>query len=84
VLASIFRVLSVGEVWAGAKVVLETCIHPELTITIADRVMRNSKAMLVPADDQNGARSSQTDAQWLLVPELSASWRAPIRRKFFG
>ncbi|NBP78730.1 MAG: hypothetical protein EBU62_14730 [Proteobacteria bacterium] len=76
--------LSVGEVWAGAKVVLETCIHPELTITIADRVMRNSKAMLVPADDQNGARSSQTDAQWLLVPELSASWRAPIRRKFFG
>jgi hypothetical protein len=77
-------VLSVGEVWAGAKVVLETCIHPELTITIADRVMRNSKAMLVPADDQNGARSSQTDAQWLLVPELSASWRAPIRRKFFG
>lgn len=79
-----FRVLSVGEVWAGAKVVLETCIHPELTITIADRVMRNSKAMLVPADDQNGARSSQTDAQWLLVPELSASWRAPIRRKFFG
>ncbi|NCV21816.1 MAG: hypothetical protein EBV45_07690 [Chloroflexi bacterium] len=76
--------LSVGEVWAGAKVVLETCIHPELTITIADRVMRNSKAMLVPADDQNGARGSQTDAQWLLVPELSASWRAPIRRKFFG
>ena len=79
-----FRVLSAGEVWAGAKVVLETCIHPELTITIADRVMRNSKAMLVPADDQNGARSSQTDAQWLLVRAVSASWRAPIRRKFFG
>ena len=78
-----FRVLSAGEVWAGAKVVLDPCIHPELTITIADRVMRNSKAMLVPADDQNGARSSQTDAQTLLVPEVSASWRAPIRRKFF-
>lgn len=79
-----FRVLSAGEVWAGAKVVLETCIHPELTITFADRVMRISIAMLVPADDQNGARSSQTDAQWLLVPEVSGIWRAPIRRKFFG
>lgn len=79
-----FRVLSAGEVWAGAKVVLETCIHPELTITIADRVMRNSKAMLVPSVDQNGALSSQTDAQWLLVREVSASWRASIRRKFFG
>ena len=79
-----FRVLSAGEVWAGAKVVLETCIHPELTITFAGRVMRNSKAMLVPSVDQNGARSSQTDAQWLLVREVSASWRASIRRKFFG
>ncbi len=79
-----FRVLSAGEVWAGAKVVLETCIHPELTITFADRVMRISIAMLVPADDQNDARSSQTDAQWLLVRAVSAIWRAPIRRKFFG
>ena len=79
-----FRVLSAGEVWAGAKVVLETRIHPELNITFADGVMRHSKAMLVPADDQNGVRSSQTHAQWLLGPELSASWRAPIRRKFFG
>jgi MOSC domain-containing protein YiiM len=78
-----FRVLSAGEVWAGAKVVLETRIHPELNITFADGVMRNSIAILVSADDQNGVRSSQTDAQWLLGPELSASWRASIRRKAF-
>jgi hypothetical protein len=79
-----FRVNSPGDVWAGSEVVLETRNHPELTIVFADRVLHHSKAILVSADDQNGARSSQTDAQWLLVPELSASWRAPIRRKFFG
>jgi MOSC domain-containing protein YiiM len=79
-----FRVNSPGDVWAGSEVVLETRNHPELTIVFANRVLHHSKAILVSADDQNGARSSQTDAQWLLVPELSASWRAPIRRKFFG
>ena len=79
-----FRVLSAGEVWAGAKVVLETCIHPELTIVFADRVLHHSKAILSSADDQDAARSGQTEAQSLLVPELSASWHASIRRKFFG
>ena len=67
------RVHSAGEVWAGAKVVLETRFHPELTIVFANRVMRTWKAILVSAEDQNGARSSQTEAQGLLVPGLSAS-----------
>lgn len=79
-----FRVLSAGEVWAGADVVLEARIHPELTIAFANRVMHHSKAILASADDQDAARSGQTDAQSLLVPELSASWHASIRRKFFG
>ena len=79
-----FRVLSAGEVWAGAGVVLEARIHPELTIAFANRVMHHSKAILASPDDQDAARSSQTEAQSLLVPELSESWHASIRRKFFG
>ena len=79
-----FRVLSAGEVWAGAAVVLEARIHPDLTIAFANRVMHHSKAILASADNPNAVRSSQADAQRLLIPELSASWHASLQRKYFG
>ncbi|MBU6289594.1 MAG: hypothetical protein KGS10_15655 [Chloroflexi bacterium] len=64
--------------------VLEARIHLELTIAFANRVLHHSKAIMVAANDQDAARSGLTEAQSLFVPELSASWHASIRRKFFG
>ena len=79
-----FRVNSPGDVWAGAEVVLEARIHPELTIAFANRVMHHSKAIPASADDPNAVRSSQADRQRLLIPELSASWHASLQRRFFA
>ncbi len=79
-----FRVLSSGEVWAGAPVVLEARTHPELTIAFANRVMHHSKAQALQIEVPDSAVGSQADARRLLVPQLSASWQASILRKFFG
>ena len=79
-----FRVLSPGDVWAGAAAVLEASLHPELTIAFANRVIHHAKAVLASADDPNAARSSQVDPQRLLIPDQSASWHASLQRRFFA
>ena len=79
-----FRVVSPGGVWAGADVVLEAPIDPELTIAFAKRVMHQMKVIPATADDPNAARRSPADAQRLLVPELSARWHASLQRTFFA
>lgn len=77
------RVLSPGDVWAGAPVNLEARIHSDLTIAFANLVMHHSKGKPAPIDDPGTAGNARSEAERLLVPELSASWHASIRRKFF-